>query len=73
VRETNRKNWEALKADPVAYQAYKAKKAARRASPEGRAKLREYQRKYQRQRRANAASIAADRGTMVDRADGRQD
>lgn len=72
VRETNRINWEALKADPVAYEAYQAKKAARRKSPKGREKLREYMRNYQRNRRANAAGAKADRGSMVDCPDGRQ-
>lgn len=52
VRERNRRNWEELKADPLAYAAYNEKKSARRKTPEGRAKLREYQREYQRKRRA---------------------
>lgn len=54
VKERNRRNWEELKADPLAYAAYNEKKAARRKTPEGRAKIRDYQREYQRKRRAAA-------------------
>jgi hypothetical protein len=54
IRERNRRNWEELKADPLALAAYNEKKAARRKTPEGREKNRKYQREYQRKRRANA-------------------
>lgn len=57
VQAANRRNWEALKADPVAMTAYNEKKSARRKTPEQRAKAAEYQRKYYHDRKlSNQAS-----------------
>lgn len=50
VRIAGRKNWDGLKADPLAYAAYMEKKAKHRKSE----KYRKWMREYMRKRRAAA-------------------
>lgn len=57
-RERNRKNWEALKADPLAYAAYLEKKSKHRKSDKYRAWMREYMRK--RRAKLNEVNTGTD-------------